>query len=140
MGTPLPPNQPGNLCDLCWGPGKPLGPPPTPTTIVMRLTSMLPGDNFTPELEQLLLTSHYLVQTFEPCIWRIDDGSFIWRWLFFPGLSQCEVFSGPPVRNSFTGTVAAPCLLDLANLSTTPADQVMFGGFANITWDLEGLE
>lgn len=139
MGTPLPANEPGELCSVCWGPGNPFGPGPTPRVVQMRLTSMLPGDNFTTELEQLLLTTHYLQQTFDPCFWRIDDGSFLWTFSLFPGLSQCEVFSGPPIRNSFTGTIATSCLVDFPDLTTSPADQVLWGGFANITWDLEGL-
>ena len=139
MGTPLTRNKPGNACTICWGSSKPFGNGPTPHIVQMRLTSMLPGDNYTPELEQLLLTTHYLKQTLEPCIWEIRDGSFLWRYLLFPTLSQCEVFSGPPVRNSFTGTIASPCLTDFPNLSTAPADQVMYGGFANITWDPEDL-
>ena len=139
MGTPLPPNEPGEPCNVCWGPGQLLGPLPTPRFVIAQLFDMLPGDNFTPALEQLLITPHLLRQTINPCIWQIIDPPFTWQWVFTLTVSQCLVFSPPPVRNFFTGSSPDLCLLDVPNLATNPADQVMFRGFATLTWALEGL-
>ena len=135
MGTPQPPNPPGDECALCWGPGGALGDLPTPRYATMTLHNMLPGDNYTPELEQLLLTPHLLEQTFDPCRWEVRDGQFVWQWILTPNRSECQVFSGPPHRQFFNGDIAEECITVLTNLALAPADNVLYSGFAAVFFE-----
>ncbi len=139
MGTPLPPNEPGNDCILCWGTGKPFGDGPTPTVIQLRLTSLLPGE-FADEADfDNLLVTHWLVQTGLPCLYNIIDGNISWNVNWNPTNTNISVVNLNTVRQVFNNLTFTKCQLDLPNQLTGPDGNIAFGGFANITWDLEGL-
>lgn len=140
MGTPLPPNEPGNLCAICWGAGKPLGDSPTPTVIQARLTSLLPGFAWNPDDEQLLWTTHYLTQRGNACEFRIQDGTFEWFLFFGPTNTHFSVTRNADGFLVFFHGTDQPCELDLDNELTLFTDGIAHNGFANLTWDLEGLE
>ena len=139
MGTPLPPNEPGLLCPLCWGPAKLFGDGPSPLVIQVRLTRFLPGDSFEDPQEQLLLQTHWLEQLAGPCSWRIDDGIFVWFAEFTSFETVVDVRRKLDNKPAFVGAFTDVCATDLPNTLLQPIGNVAFGGFANINWDLEGL-
>lgn len=139
MGTPLPPNEPGDPCTVCWGPGKEFGSGPTPKVIQLRLTRLLPGEHYTEASEQFLLTTHHLEQLYAPCYYTIDARGFRLDVLFWLGSTHVLVSHVDEGWGVFYNTTAPECSLDLENLFTSPADNVMYGGFANITWSTKGL-
>lgn len=93
MGTPLPPNEAGDPCDFCWGPGQPFGDIETPRYIGFQLFNLQPGAFDIPADQPLLLTRQLLVQTGMPCTWflRVGPYNFEFRYL----LNQAAAF----VRN-----------------------------------------
>lgn len=139
MGTPLPANEPTTDCPTCWGPGKPFGPGPTPHIVQVRLTSMRPGEFFTEASEQFLLTTHHLISTIGTCNWQLEASAFRFILDYLGPTSILLVSHLPTAHGVFDNTLAPLCSADIPNLLVNPAGTIMFGGFANITWDLEGL-
>jgi len=139
MGTPLEPNEPGASCGNCWGIGKDFGDEPTPQVIQLRLTSLLPGDYWDEEFEQFLLTTHYLEQTASPCHYQIESSGFRFVVIFLSSQTVVQVVHLPTARQVFDNTIAPKCALDIANNLTTGVGVIMYNGFANVTWDKEGL-
>lgn len=139
MGTPLPPNEPGNDCNNCFGPGKTFGDVTTPHVIQLRLTSLLPGQHYTPEWEQFLLTTHYLEQSVDPCQYRIDSNDFRFDVIWGVFNSAVQVVYLPRAWQVFDAPAAELCVIDVPNNLQTAPGTIMYAGFANITWDLEGL-
>ncbi len=139
MGTPLPPNEPGNDCLVCWGPAKDFGDGATPTVIQLRLTSLLPGEFADQADFDNLLVTHWLQQTGLPCLYNIIDGNISWNVNWNPTNTNISVFNINTVRPVFNNLTFTKCQLDLPNQLTGPTGTIAFGGFANITWDLEGL-
>jgi len=116
MGTPLQPNEPGNDCINCFGVGKTFGDVVTPTIVQVRLTSLLPGEFYTEPAEQLP--------------WTLSGP---------PPRTILFVMEIAPARPAFDQQFAPLCALDIESGLSWPAGTIMYGGFANITWDLEGL-
>ncbi|GAH87122.1 unnamed protein product [marine sediment metagenome] len=139
MGTPLPPNERGDLCNVCWGPGKPFGDTPTPHVIIARLTSLLPGEFWDAPAEQLLLVSHYLEQKVAPCEWSINDGSFVWDLNYNVQHTDFDVWRISDHELVFRTPLFFPCAIDLPNSLVDPAGNVAYNGFVNFTWDPEDL-
>lgn len=137
MGTPLPPTETGDPCTVCWGPGKPFGDRNTPKVIQLRLTSMLPGEFYTQEFEQFLLTTHYLEQFGEPCHYRIESNGFRFDLLFEMSFTFVLIVHLPTAHGVFTNTSAPVCSTDIENLFTSGIGLIMYGGFANLTWEVE---
>ena len=140
MGTLLLPNEPGNDCLVCWGIGKDFGDGPTPHVIQMRLTSTLPGE-FSDEANfDNLLVTHYLEQKVPPCSYEIIDGDIAWRLFWNFGQSFVEIRSIVTARFVFFAQPFDECALDFTNVFQTAPGRIAYGGFVNITWDLEGLQ
>ncbi len=138
MGTPLTANEPGNLCIVCWGPGKTFGPAPTPAVITLTLSGLLPGEFWDPDDEPNLLTPHLLEQTGLPCLFNIIDGDFTWNVNWNPTNTTITVNNRFTLRLVFNALIFTPCLLSAGN--TTPfAGNIATGGTATITWSLGGL-
>lgn len=140
MGTPLPPNEPGNPCTVCWGVGKAFGDEPTPKVIQLRLTSLLPGEYSDEADFDNLLVTHYLEQTGLPCLYEIIDGMLSWTVNWNPTNTYISVYNFGTLRTVFHNLTGEICLVDVPNQNTSPDDNIAWNGFANITWDLEGLE
>lgn len=139
MGTPLPPNEPGDDCINCWGPNKPFGDGPTPLTITVTLEDLEPGTFWIPSQEQLLLTPHLLQQIPVSCSWSINDGTFVFLLQYLPTRTILDVFNLNPFSPAFVARPPTPCLQELDNDNTAPSGIYAFSGFAAITWNLEGL-
>jgi len=140
MGTPLPPNEPGNIGNKCWGDGKPFGPGPTPRVIKLRLTRLLQGEFGNDAVEQNMLMTHLLEQTATPLKFEIYDGRFYWFVDWSQSATLIAVRDTISLRFCFGVISPYICQLDLANDYDRWASTIMYGGFANITWDREGLE
>lgn len=139
MGTELPPNEPGPVCSICWGPGKPFGPGPTPRVVQMRLTRLLPGEHWDPDLDQLLLTTHWLEPDFLACAWFLDDGIFDWSYQLLPDRTGASVTRRSNSKQAFQYASPPICQVDFPNNITDPTDVIAYHGFANITWNPEDL-
>ncbi len=139
MGTPLPPNEIANPCTACFGPAKAFGDVPTPLVVMARLTRLLPGDFWVAADEQLLLTTHYLEQTAAPCIFRINDQTFVWILQWFAGFTEFQVIRNSDSKYVFFHDDDQGCGLDLNNEIIIPDNAVAWNGFANFTWNQEDL-
>ncbi len=140
MGTPLPPNEAGDLCSACFGIGKAFGDVPTPLVVDARLTRLLPGEFWVQADEQLLLSTHLLEQTAAPCIFRIEDPLFIYILQWFAGFTEFNVIRKSDSRFVFFHNLDQGCGIDLDNEIIIPANVVAFNGFVNFTWNPEDLE
>ena len=140
MGTPLLPNEPGFTCHICWGHAKPFGIAPTPKVIQIRLTALLPGEHATDEVMQNLLVTHYLEQQPDPCRYEITDGAFLWFVEWAPTATLIAVRNTITLRFAFVVVTPAICQVDLPSDISGPLGNIAWNGFANITWDPEGLE
>lgn len=138
MGTPLASNEPANLCTTCWGPGKPFGEGPSPKVVEVRLTSLLPGEFHTTELEQLILTTHWLEQVINPCIYHINAGGLTWSLGWFSPFTTLSVIESATAHPVFDNQFAPLCSVDFGSTLFHALGTIMFGGFANITWSLDG--
>lgn len=139
MGTPLPANEPATPCTSCWGIGKPFGDNPTPELIQVRLTNLLPGEFSTPEIEQDLLVTHYLQRVIDFCTWEITANGLLWRLVYSDQFTTLVVESTTTGKRAFLDTLPPTCQLDFPSALIVPDDHIAYNGFANITWDLEGL-
>lgn len=140
MGTALPKNEPGWQSNLCWGDAKPFGPGPTPRIIQLRLTSLLQGEFGNDETEQNMLMTHWLEQVPGTLHYQIYDGRFYWFIEWHPSATLIAVRDTISLRFCFVATLPAICQLDAPNEVITWANNFFYGGFANITWDREGLD
>ncbi len=139
MGTPLPPNEPGFPCNVCWGPGTRFGIADTPKFITAQLFDIQQGEFWEPADEQLLLTPHLLEQLGPGCIWRLNDGTFLFQFLFAPSFTQLNVSHFPSASSAFIAFEFPACLLEVPSVLLTPAGNFGFAGNAVITWNPEGL-
>lgn len=135
MGTPLPPNEPGDLCLTCWGPGKVFGDIETPKYAWMTVTNVSPGENWNPALEALLLTPHMLIQQIFPCNYALNDGHFAWLWQFLPLSSQGVVNHIASGTKAFFRQEGPRCLTELQDLSNAPENIYSFGGNGVLTFE-----
>lgn len=139
MGTPLPPNEPGLDCLVCWGIGKTFGIGNTPKYIRVHLLDLLPGE-FASEIDiQTLLTPHFLTQTLAACQWTIRLDGFTWTLSLSAFQSVLIVLNTATDHRIFQARPATLCTLDFVNEQTVPAGFITYGGTAQITWDLGGL-
>lgn len=139
MGTPLPPNEPGNDCTRCWGPTKTFGLGPTPSVLQLRFTNLQPGQFWVPAAEQSLLAPHYCIQTIFPCQWDENFPPWFTRVAYGAVATQIFLRYQPTNRFAFQTIIAPQCTLsELNEIKAFPA-VFAFDGQVDITWDLEGL-
>ena len=134
MGTPLPPVVDGDLCSSCWGAGKQFGDIATPATLKVQLTSILQGEFGTTAIETELLTTHYLVQTDFSCAFEVTANGFLWRLVFSNQFTNLLVERVSDGKRAFVDDFAGPCEIDLPNALNDPEGNIMYAGFANITF------
>lgn len=139
MGTPVPPNEPGDLCTICWGPGRPHGPGPTPKVLRLVFSGLLPGEFWSSADEQSLLWPHYLIQSGVPCDWL--ELSTRWRCQF----SYTPITVWIVLRNlatnrlAFLAIIPPSCTLFEPNEITDPLTNFAYSGNVTVDWDLKGL-
>jgi len=140
MGTPLPPNEPGNLCSYCWGPGKEFGETPTPRVLICQLFDLQPAEHWDPTLEQYLWTEHYLLQTADPCVFNISDGKFAWTFYFTPTATAAVVKHIVTDSDAFRASIAIECQLSFASDIIQPIFEYAMFGSILARWNPEDLE
>lgn len=140
IGTLLTKNEPGNDCGICFGPGKTFGDVVTPYVIQLRLTRLLPGEHEGEVDFDDLLRTRYLEQTNWPCVFSLIDGTVSWQVDWSPVNTSIVVGNIITMRTVFVALGGPLCSVDLPNDNIAPAGKIAYGGFANVTWDLEGLE
>jgi len=139
MGTPLPPNEVGESCPNCFGPGKIWDGQPTPKFVKMRFFGWSPGAGYQPELEQLLLSHHILQQTFGPCEYFIKIGDLDVDFFLGEFASSAFIFSDPYLTPYFYGFSNHPCELVIASELIESDGTGAFGGFMSIEWNPRDL-
>lgn len=139
MGTPLPPNEPGNNCPNCWGPAKPFGDGNTPKVLTVQLFDLAQGINWIPALQKLLLTPHLLIQGPLPCNYGVEDAEFAWSWVWTPTRTAAEVLHLETDSRAFLASVGTLCSTAFDNDNIQPIGNYAFNGSIETTWSLAGL-
>ena len=139
MGTPLPPNEPGEDCTRCWGPAQPFGTGPTPKVLTLKFTGLQQGEFWVPEAEQSLLAPHSCIQTFFPCQWDEFAPSWFARVAFGDVATRISLTYTPTNRRAFDVIVPPRCTRSELNGITTFPTFFAFGGQVDITWEIGGL-
>ncbi len=139
MGTPLPPNEPGDTCSVCWGPDKPFGDGVTPHVLTVNFKMLQQGQFWDPTKEQTLLAPHLLIQGPSACSWSLQSADWLVSVTFSPTEVDVSLRILPSGSFAFRQRLALPCLYRYFNSFTAPAGLVAFGGLADLSWDLEGL-
>lgn len=140
MGTPLPPNEPGNDCTVCWGAGKRFGDNPTPKILTVTLHDLEPGVFWWDSLESLLYTPHLLIQTASTCVWYVEDEHFSWHVDFLLAKTSISITQIVNSAIVLASDKLGPCETNIPNEITAPAGVFAINGWASIGWDPEGLE
>ncbi len=139
MGTPLPPNEPGDPCVNCWGFGKQFGDGETPLQVELQFVDLQPGEFFDPALDQFIITPHTLIQFNSACRYRVEASDFRFQIIWDPTRTVVQAVHLPTGRQIFDNTTAPLCATDVPNNLVNPGGVMMFGGNAMITWSLQGL-
>lgn len=135
MGTPLPPIpfEPGEPCNICWGPDGPFS-LPTPLNVFMTLRDWSEGalfdEAFRPELEGIQeLNQEELL----PCIWTKTTVNFGWTLEF--GATRTAIIVGAlflPAAGVFEQIETPSCQQALSNGFVAPLNNIIFDGTASV--------
>lgn len=135
MGTPQPPNKPGDACPLCFGPGTEFGDVDTPYWIEAYFNMLQPAEHWIEGDEQLLLQKHLLPQKGVECQWELTFGDYTIN-VNWNVMGTTIVFA-----NNNTGRLVFMvesddiCQTDLYNdIERFAGFQAMFG-MVHITWN-----
>lgn len=140
MGTPLPPNEPGDPCTVCFGPGKTFGDGDTPKFIKIRFSDFLPGQLWDPGLDSFLNTEHLIIQDAPPCTWFIIDTGFVWALSWNLPNASILIQRLAPLEPCFEVLNGPLCDLEYANQIVAPAGVITYDGKVTIDWDPTGLD
>lgn len=121
MGTkipipiPPPPVSGGELCNICWGPGGPFAPGPTPIELNVNVTGVEKGPNWQLADGEPPAGDFVLIQTVPalPCFFRKNTSPTL-RLVFgnFETSLFGQVLNG---QTWFSGLVASTCQTVIAN-------------------------
>ena len=139
MGTPLPPNEPGDDCTRCFGIGKKFGDGPTPKFITLTITELTPGDNWNPDLENEILIPHILEQTVYPCFYTLQTPNMNYSWGFAGTYTYVFVEDRETASSYLSRTDYTRCLKELRDEYTSPTMVGAYGGLGVIDWNPEDL-
>lgn len=121
MGTPIPipividPVPPGAGCPFCWGAGKPFGDVDTPESVIVTISGVNKGPNWTPANEDPLEGMFELNQEIaEPCIFSAIIGDLIFDlfWDTDPATFGVQRFGD---EDPFFGVGVTLCVLRFEN-------------------------
>lgn len=139
MGTPLPANEPGDNCFVCWGVDKEFGNTTTPRIITVQLSGLLPGAFWRPADQQLLLTPHSLIQGPGACRFQVTDAEFSWTLFYLFDRTIFTILRLFDTRSAFLHESIQKCRTSLPNDHTAPLNVIAYNGTASISWSLAGL-
>lgn len=140
MGTPLPENEPGELCPSCWGVNKPFGPGPSPKVIQLRLLDLEAGALATEATNALILQPRLLEQTNAPCTYEIEASGFLYRLNFSLQFTTLVVERISDGKRAFLDDFPPACQTSFPNALDDGDDHIAFNGRALIQWSREGLD
>jgi len=140
MGTPLPPNEPGEDCTVCWGTDKTFGPGHTPKYLWLRITELTPGAFWNPALEAELLLPHLLVQTEAPCGYGLMTPNISYSWGFAYGRTYVLVADISTGRSFLSNNPDDECATSVRDWWTEGSQVAAYGGLGTISWNPEYLE
>lgn len=137
MGTPLPPIviEPGRLCPIAWGEGKPFT-EPTPSEITIQLHDTVEGQAFDPAWRTELLSPQVLGQDIvNPCEFSVQTFNFTWGWRWELLKTFVVVFNRfSPFLLACSGQPAVLGLKRIDNELPDDGGTVLLGGYAEITF------
>lgn len=134
MGTPLPPNPPGNICANCWGPGEVFGNVATPKYVTVTLSGLKAGEFWVPADETLLLTPHVLIQSMFPCTFEVRDETFQWHLVWDPARTSASVIRIVDNESAFQQGNGDVCVQSLGNFSDEFDGVISFDGSMDIVF------
>lgn len=125
MGTPIPdPIEPpdsgtGNPCSICWGVGKPFGDVDTPTTVLIRVSGVNKGPNWTAANGEPVNGDFNCEQVPGfPCTWQAVGVGFNVVYSYSGGITSATVVNEKG-NGVFAGQNLSPCELSLGNQLTS---------------------
>jgi len=139
MGTPLPPNEPGDLCNNCWGAGNPFGDGPTPMYIWVQLFDYKPGPLWDDSFSEFVNMPHLLPQKYYPCAWELIAGNFLIRWELYLGSTGAIMQQISPTAYFWVGGRVPRCLTEMVDPLPVSGQHAATGGTLKMWWDEEGL-
>ena len=139
MGTPIPPNEPGESCSFCFGPGKIWDGQPTPKFVTMHFYGWMPGASYESRFEQTLLSPLLLQQTIWPCAYFLKVGDLEIGFEFAALNSNAYIFAAPYLTPYFFGYSNNPCELVIASDLIESGGDGTYGGWFSVSWNPEDL-
>lgn len=140
MGTPLPPNEVGETCLTCFGPGQKWDGEATPKFLYAKLYGWSPGLSYDAKFEQILLTPQILQQTGSPCEFALAIDDLTFNFFFGPVVSSAFIFAAPFLNPYFYGESSIPCELVIASELVESDGAGTFGGWFAVSWNPEDLK
>jgi len=134
MGIALPPNEPGSLCNRCFGA---LGPfsGPTPKYVTARIQGVEAGFKF-PQLLGPLPNGSFILKQIAACGWRYIGDDIIME-LGWTGASTVFVASDRSLLTTFFADPFQATCSDSFDNSLSPwAMWAAINGSCNISWSL----
>jgi len=138
MGTPLDENVPANSCPLCFGASGPLG-LVQPTYIDVRIFDVVPGPN-ADLLVNGLPNGTWRLKLTNGCLYEYftADQQVTVQWTVNNTLVRHRDSSSIITFNAAANSIICGTALD--SQITASAFSACYGGSAEITWPLGGLE
>jgi len=137
MGTPALPNEPGTLCNVCFGPGNPF-PLPTPKYINMVVAGVRPGRIFY-LFNGFLPNGIWRLQQWTDCSWRLVILNHIFLVAFTPSRTIVTIEDSSSYFFFQAVFFSGVCVLHVDNIYQSWNDYPAFAGTVDISWDLGGL-
>jgi len=134
VGTPLPENEPGNPCGVCFGVGKAF-PLPTPKYVQLDFSGVKPGQNFN-GLQGGLPNGSHILKQYTPCSWTLftANESYFLMW----SINRSTVSSQDRSTQFTFQTVFLPalCMVEFDNAFTVWNGSAAFGGTCKVIWNI----
>ena len=137
LGTPLPPNEPGSICENCWGPDKPFGPGPSPKYVKVNIRDVQVFSPYEGDAIDIPNGTWFLRQTVDPCIWKFESGNVVCLWETH--FAYSHVFFQSNTHVLFSTFYMPICQRFFVNDYFFPDEPSPLGGWAMVTWDMTGL-
>lgn len=138
VGTPLPENEPGIACPLCFGDGKPLGPTP-PKFVYLTFAGVKPGPGFGDVVQGQLPNGRWLLENDQGCRYFVHYP--LWNITLLWGVSTTLVRWRDASDAILFNTIfpSAICKTSVNNAVHFGPFIAAYDGHCDITWSEDGL-
>jgi len=138
MGTPLPPNEPGIACPLCFGAGGPLGPVP-PKFVWLNFRDVKPGPDPLGVRQGIIPSGSWYLKCTDSCLYELNLP--LWHITLLWGASSTLVRWRDASNALLFNTIfpSATCARFVYSAVQYSPTVVAYGGSCQITWSKEGL-